>query len=440
MITVAGKYTTAKIMIDEIEPSCLAQINMFINHSAFTHPVAIMPDTHAGKGSVIGFTMPLSAKVIPNVVGVDIGCGMLSANFGPGLSVSLDKLDAAIRERIPFGMDVHERGVIHMRDEFPWKDVHETAKRFAVGYRARFNQAMGIADYGEKWFLSKCERLGGNCRRFIGSIGTLGGGNHFIETGIDDAGNHWITVHSGSRNLGKRVCEYWQEKARKALDHLVKTTLREEISRIRAESDGPDIEQRIVALREGHGLSGIDTKGLEWLSGAPAHEYLGDMIFAQVYASVNRRTMMKIIAGILGTLPVDTIETVHNYIDFDDFIIRKGAIRSYEHERMIIPFNMRDGLLICTGKSNREWNFSAPHGAGRLMSRTEARKTLSVETFAAQMTGIFSTSVGRSTLDECPDAYKPPAQIEAAIAPTADIVARVKPLHNMKDCGGGPGD
>ncbi len=432
MITVKGKYTTANIMIDSIDESCMSQIHGFINHSAFTNPVVIMPDTHAGKGSVIGFTMELTEKVIPNVIGVDIGCGMCSINIGKELPHSLEMLDQKIRQRIPFGHNTHKSALINMKNDFPWHDVNVLAEKFALTYNNRFNETITPPRYSNEWFMEKSKKLGGRIRRFINSIGTLGGGNHFIETGISDSGEYWITVHSGSRNLGKQVCEYWQNKAKKRIEHEKKAVLRKEIEEIRRIGQGHEIQKQIKTAKEKRGFSNISTKGCEWLEGHMASQYFFDMIFAQVYAQVNRKYMIDTICSIIKVTPTELIETVHNFIDFNDFIIRKGAIRSYSGEKMIIPFNMRDGLLICEGTSNPKWNFSAPHGAGRVMSRTQAKRSLDVETFKQQMKGIYSTSVGKGTLDECPDTYKNAAVIEDAIRDTATIVSRVKPVHNMK--------
>lgn len=392
-----GKYTTAKIMIDSVDESCLSQINEFISHPAFTNPVAVMPDTHAGKGSVIGFTMPLSDKIIPNVIGVDIGCGMHSINIGNYLGLSFEQLDYKIRRNIPFGNEVNDKAVINLKNDFPWHRINVLAEKFAANYKTKFNAIIEPPPrYTIDWFMEKSEKIGGNVRRYINSIGTLGGGNHFIETGISQKDDYWITVHSGSRNFGKRICEYWQNRA-------VKMT------------------------------HNTNTRGLEWLEKEVAAHYLFDMVFSQMYARVNRTYMINKICSILKLDPVESIETVHNFIDFNDFIIRKGAIRSYEGEKMIIPFNMRDGLLICEGKSNPDWNFSAPHGAGRVMSRTQAKKNLDVEIFKKQMEGIYSTSVGSSTLDESPDSYKNALVIKKAIKDTAHIIYTIKPLHNMKN-------
>jgi RNA-splicing ligase RtcB len=436
MILLKGKFTKAKIMVDMVEESCMAQINTFINHAAFTNPVAIMPDTHAGKGSVIGFTMELTDKIIPNVIGVDIGCGMRSVNIGKSLGLSFKELDDTIRRRIPFGYDVHEQAMVNLKNDFPWHAVNVLAEKFALAYREKFSISLEPPVYTQEWLLEKAERIGANARRVINSIGTLGGGNHFIETGIADNGDYWITVHTGSRNFGKRVCEYWQGKAVKYLEKAQKDTRKRQLEKLRDSGDYHGMKKEKRRYREEPGLSEIKVKGLEWLEGEMAAGYLFDMIFAQVYAQINRKYIIDTICEIIGVTPQDSIESVHNYIDFKDFVIRKGAVRSYTGERIIIPFNMRDGLLIGEGKSNTEWNCSAPHGAGRVMSRSEAKRRLDVALFQKQMEGIYSTSVGRGTIDECPDSYKDTAMIEQAIKDTAEVLFKVKPLHNMKDTSG----
>lgn len=421
-------------MIDELEPNCREQIHTFVNNEHFTNPVAIMPDTHAGMGSVIGFTMPMTKEVIPNVIGVDIGCGMLSAKVGAELPITFEEMDAAIRKRIPFGGNVHERGVIHMRDDFPWMRVQELAEQFAEHYAKSFGVEITPPAYGTEWFREKCDQIGEAMTYAINSIGSLGGGNHFIETGIDEENNYWFTIHSGSRNFGKKICDYWQKRAgiqgRELLKQKYDEAVEEFLKSFVGSKSQMNAEIKKLKKRYIHQKSPLDA-----LTGNDAAGYLFDMIFAQVYASVNRRKMMEIIGEITGADLSEQIETVHNYIDFEDFIIRKGAIRSYEDEQMIIPFNMRDGILLCEGKSNEEWNCSAPHGAGRVMSRSQARRELDVEIFKAQMNGIYSTSVGTETIDEAPDSYKPAAVIEEAIADTAKIITRITPVHNMKDTG-----
>ena len=432
MIPLTGKYTSAKIMIDDVEESAMAQIVSFLNHPAFTEPVAIMSDVHAGKGSVIGFTMPLTAKVIPNIVGVDIGCGVVSVNIGKTLPLSLDLIDHKIRQNIPFGTDIHAKPVLNMEKEFPWRQATVLAQKFSVAYRGRFGETEAV-DYTMDWFLEKCGAIRDKgIHRFLNSFGTLGGGNHFIELGLSDLGDYWLTVHTGSRNFGKCVCEYWQNKARKFVQVDRRNDIQAEIERMKREiTDGKALFHRIKEFKAQVKL-GVDTGQTEWLEGQNAAGYLYDMIFSQVYAEVNRKHILKIVYDILGLQPVDSIESVHNYIDFRDFIIRKGAIRSYEGERFILPFNMRDGILICTGRSAPDWNFSAPHGAGRLMGRSHAKKTLSLEEFKTQMQGIYSTSVGPGTLDESPMAYKDSRVIEEAIGPTAAVIGRIKPVLSMK--------
>jgi len=436
MITVPGKYTTADVMIDDLESEALSQIHHFVNHHAFTNPVKIMPDVHSGKGSVIGFTMPMTDKVIPNVVGVDIGCGILSINVGKELSLSQEMLDHKIRQRIPFGAEVHENSVIHMKNDFPWKRVNVIAQEFAAAYRDKYGVYPEWDEYTMDWFKNTCEkRIGGGLRRIINSLGTLGGGNHFIEIGVSESGDHWITVHTGSRNFGKRVCDYWQGKAVKWLRKDRQVELRKRIEEVKKTvDDGKEIYRRIKEIKKELKFdTDIDMKGCEWLEGPMATGYLFDMIFAQTYAEVNREYIVRIIQDILDVGVKDKIETVHNFIDFRDWIIRKGSIRSYVGERILIPFNMRDGILLCEGKSNPDWNYSAPHGAGRVLSRSKAKKILDVKDFKNQMGSVFSTSVGYNTLDEAPGAYKDSDKIEKAIEPTASIIEKVIPIHNMKD-------
>lgn len=433
MIILTGKYTTAKVMIDNVEEEAIAQITKFLNMPPFTNPVAIMSDVHAGKGSVVGFTMPLTDKVVPNVVGVDIGCGLLSVCIGKTMPFSLELLDHRIRQRIPFGMNTHDRAVIDMKKDFPWHQVNVLAQKFTVAYREKYGE-INPPTYDMNWFEGKCDSIGGSLGRHIQSIATIGGGNHFYEVGICQEGNYWMTVHTGSRNFGLRICEYWQNKAAKFCHNDRKSIIQDKIKELKATLTGEELFHAIKSLKA-EAKPTVDLTDCEWLEGPDAAGYLFDMIFAQVYAETNRKVITDLILNSLDLKPVRTIQTVHNFIDFRDFIIRKGAIRSYIGEEMVIPFNMRDGMLICEGRSNPEWNYSAPHGCGRIMSRSKAKKTLSMEEFKNQMEGIYSNSVVESTLDEAPGAYKDPQIIEAAIEPTAKILNRVKPVLNMKDTG-----
>jgi len=394
MIELNGKYTNAKIMIDKIDENCIAQIIEMINHEAFTNPVAIMPDCHSGKGSVIGFTMPVGNKIIPNIVGVDLNCGILSFNVG-NININHEDLDKKIRERIPFGINVNKKGKIRLDSEF--KDL--------------------------------CKRVGIDFDYAINSLGSLGSGNHFIEIGrSQNTDDIWISIHTGSRNLGKKVCEYWQNIASKK-DYR---DPKEEVKKIKELYPKKEWDKQIRLFKEKY--KNIKKSDLDFLEGESKEGYLKDVDLTKTYASFNRQIIMYDICSILGNPSIkDRIETIHNYIDPDDNIIRKGAIRSYVGERMIIPFNMRDGILICEGKSNPEWNFSAPHGAGRVYSRSKAKEELDLDKFKNDMKGIFSTSVCNGTIDECPDAYKDSKIIEKSIEPTAIILDRIIPIHNMKD-------
>lgn len=399
-----GKYTNAKITIDGLESSCLDQIREFINNPSFINPVTIMPDAHTGKGSCVGFTMPLHpTRVIPQIIGVDIGCGVLSVNLGQDVpKVGSEKLDNQIRRNIPFGMntyDMSDRWTVNMEKEFPWEKANKRLRTFRAKWEETFQTKFPFTEYNMQWYLNKCKELGAIEQRIVNSLGTLGGGNHFIEFGRSEKSNDiWLTVHSGSRSLGKLTCEYWQRKTQNPIREMM-------------------------------------SKELYYLENEDMFGYLTDMIFAQEYASFNRKRMSdNIIQLIYGTkvVPKEVIESTHNFIDFDDWIIRKGGIRSYTGEKMVIPFNMRDGILICEGKSNPEWNYSAPHGAGRVLSRTKAKAEIKLEDFQKSMEGIYSTSVNQQTIDESPMAYKDSQMIEKALEGTATVIDKIKPIHNLK--------
>lgn len=443
MLEIRGKYTIAKITIDNVEQECIDQVYRMVNNPAFTGSVIIMPDTHAGKGSVIGFTMPLGEKIIPNVVGVDIGCGMLSFNVGKSVSENKDellRLDEKIRNVIPMGNNIQQRSAVpskYFEKNFPWKEATDIAKNFVVEYNRKFGTNFEYVEYTYDWFVDKCKSVGMRQDAEM-SIGTLGGGNHFIEVGKSvNTGDIWVTVHSGSRNFGLKVCEYHQNNAKKILEDKRKVVLRDRIEEIKETFSSNEIAAEIKKAKKELGLdfTDININGMESLEGQDAMNYFLDMIFTQVYAKFNRKRMSENILKVLGSDVKEEVECVHNYINFDDMIIRKGAISSYVGEKMIIPFNMADGLLICEGKSNVDWNNSAPHGAGRIMSRGEASRTVDLDKFKFRMKGIVSTSVGKSTLDEAPQVYKNPKMIEEAITPTAKILDRVKPILNLKDSG-----
>ena len=443
MLELKGKYTTAIVTIDDVEQECINQIYRMINNPAFTGKIAIMPDTHAGKSSVIGFTMPLNEKIIPAVVGVDISCGMLTFNVGKEISENKDKLlqiDDKIRNVVPMGSNLQQRSAVpskYFEKNFYWKEVNDLAKKFIFSYNVKFGTNFSAVEFDYDWFCKKQKQIGMRQDAEM-AIGTLGGGNHFLEIGKSaNTGDIWITIHCGSRNFGKEICEYHQNIAKKNLDKKRTVVLRSRIEEIKKNSSGMDISSKINDVKKELGLdfTDINISGMEFLEGQEAIDYFMDMIFVNGYAKFNRATIANNILKALAIKEIDRIECVHNYINFEDMIIRKGAISSYVGEKMIIPFNMADGLLICEGKSNSDWNFSAPHGAGRLMSRGEANKKVDLEKFKFRMKDVVSTSVGKSTLDEAPQAYKDSKMIEAAIEPTAKILDRVKPILNLKDGG-----
>jgi RNA-splicing ligase RtcB len=416
MLPYKGKYGEAKVWIDSIDPATTKQIYEFLNHPAFTKPIAVMPDTHKGNGVVIGFTMEMTDKVIPNVIGVDIGCNMLSMDMGPGVNlftqISRADLDYLIRQAVPFGTNVRKEAI-----KVDWKSAAYGMTVMSYYLNKKYNimnpgQPIKAGD-GKmppemntqvrclKWIEKKCEQVGMDFDRAMKSLGTLGGGNHFIEIGESEkTGNPIITVHTGSRQFGQKIAIYWQRVARKFCKE--------------------------------HGLSNV-RGDLAYLEGENMYDYLMDMAFAQFYASQNSILIAREIIKILMIDPVKWYSTVHNYVDPEDMIIRKGAIASYKNRgEMIIPFSMEDGLLICKGKSNREWNYSAPHGCGRVDSRRWAKENLSLDEARGRMAekDIYCSKL---PLDETKLAYKDPEIIEKSIADTAEIVDRVKPVMAMKD-------
>ena len=399
-----------KIYADVIEQEAIDQIELLMAQPAFADcKVRIMPDVHAGAGCVIGFTADLGDKVIPNVVGVDIGCGMRTTKVEGNMD--FEKLDAVIREKIPSGMTVHEpeHGCYRESDKYKLDEL-------------RCNKHLRGGDY------------------FLRSIGTLGGGNHFIEVDVDDDGNHYLVIHSGSRNLGKQVADYYQnlaiEREYGSRDEFAKKR-NQLISELRKQGRDKEISDALAALKLEWNNRLLDGKSrmptqLCYLTGQDRDDYLHDMEICQWYARINRYEMTRAIVDSMGWYVDDWFETVHNYIDFASNIVRKGAVSARKGERLLIPMNMRDGSLICIGKGNDDWNQSAPHGAGRLMSRRAARERLSLDDYKETMSGIFTTSVGVDTIDEAPAAYKPVSAIAPLIGDTVEIVKTIRPVYNFK--------
>ena len=390
-----------KIFTKNIEYEAVEQIGTLLKQPAFEHcKVRIMPDVHAGKGCVIGFTADLGNKVIPNIVGVDIGCGMLTVELG-NIDIDFDKLDQAIRKRVPSGKNVHE------------------------GRIARFKKLQSLY----------CYRNLKDTRRFERSIGTLGGGNHFIEIDIDDDGNKYLIIHSGSRNLGKQVADYYQNLAIELMQGKDKLYEKQNklIAEYKAQGRRKEIQQAIKELHRNFNPNPLNIpKELCFLYGTYRTEYLVDMVICQEFASLNRMTIAESILDEMKWNCIGGFETIHNYIDLESNIVRKGAISAKDKEKVLIPINMRDGCIIGYGKGNEEWNCSAPHGAGRIMSRSKAKETVSLEEFEKSMDGIYTTSVNESTIDESPMVYKPMDEIVENIKDTVDIYKIIKPVYNFK--------
>jgi len=367
MIEVKGKYNTAKVFTDNLESEAMAQImelcdKEFVKDSI----IRIMPDSHAGAGCTIGTTMTISDKIVPNLVGVDIGCGMETIKLKQK-KIDFEKLDKVIYDHIPSGFNIR-------------KKQHKYTENVDIDSLVCKNHV--------------------DLERARLSIGTLGGGNHFIEVNKDSNGTLYLVVHSGSRHLGKQTAEYYQKLA----------------------------YQELTAKNSGMVIS----KQLAYVHGKSYNDYLHDMKIIQQYAVYNRKAIVDEIINRMGFDIEDQFTTIHNYIDLDGMILRKGAISARKGERVLIPINMRDGSLICIGKGNKDWNYSAPHGAGRIMSRRQAKKTISIEEFKKTMEGIYTTTVSRDTLDECALAYKPMDEIIDNIRNTVEIVDIIKPVYNFK--------
>lgn len=387
------KEKNLKIFTDNIDEKALGQIHTLMEQEAFSDlKVRIMPDVHAGSGCVIGFTSELGDKIVPNIVGVDIGCGMLTVELG-NIDINFKDLDTVIKEYIPSGFDVF--------DDEQELDINLEELR-------AFDKIRKIS-----WIKR--------------SMGTLGGGNHFIEVGQDEEGNKYLVIHSGSRNLGLQIAKYYQNLAIESLSRPDSGLRDDLIKRLKAEGRQREISKELKKLKP----KNIVPKDLAYLEGQNAQDYLHDMKMAQRYASQNRKEMALAICVNMGWRVVSAFETVHNYIG-EDNIVRKGAISAYAGEKVLIPINMRDGCIIGIGKGNEDWNYSAPHGAGRIMSRTEAHKTLSLETFEDDMKNVYTSTAVQATLDESPRAYKPMQEIIDNIQDTVEVIKIIKPIYNYK--------
>lgn len=385
-----------KIFGDILEDEALVQIQRLANFKPYHNShIRVMPDVHAGKGCTIGTTMYIADAVTPNIVGVDIGCGMLVVSLGQ-VDIDLAMLDEVVQQYIPYGHNIHNTPV----QEF--------------------------VRLSELKCLSAIDIHKANC-----AIGSLGGGNHFIEVDEDGDGCKYLVIHSGSRNLGARVCEYYQKMAESSCNRD-SADRNEIIQRLKSEGRANEIQTELSKIK----FIPVPNE-LAYITGEVKSYYLHDMQLTQIYAKMNRETMARIIFTKLGLkvdMAIKSFHTVHNYIDFStsEIILRKGAVRANRDERLIIPMNMRDGSLICVGKGNPDWNYSAPHGAGRLLSRKKAKETLSMEHFAEEMSQVYSSSVCEATLDEAPMAYKPMRSIIDAIQDTVEVKKIIRPIYNFK--------
>lgn len=399
MIEVIGKYNTAFCYTDFVEPEAYAQILSVCNEKAFSDSkIRIMPDVHAGKGCTIGTTMTITERVVPNMVGVDIGCGMYTVFLGKR-EIDLGEFDRAAH-LIPSGRDVWEGRQEHF-------DLTEL----------------------------RCFRSLKDTRRLERSLGTLGGGNHFIEIDEDSEGNKYLVIHSGSRNLGTQVARVYQDiavslsegkeeyfvKRKKLIEEYKEKGIKSQLQKALKELQD-NFEKKTPSI----------PRELSFLYGSFMEDYLHDIEICQRFAKRNREKMAEILLEKTGLEAKDSFQTIHNYIDTEEMILRKGSVSAKKGETLLIPINMRDGSLICKGLGNPDWNYSAPHGAGRLMSRSAAKEMLTMEEYEKQMSGIFTSCVNEATLDESPMAYKDMNEIIKNIEPTAEIIKRIRPIYNFK--------
>lgn len=393
---IQGKYNTAKIFTEVVEEGAIEQIQAACDFAAFRGlKIRVMPDVHAGAGCTIGTTMTIKNKIVPNMVGVDIGCGMEVACLAEK-ELDFERLDALIYAKIPSGMNSR-------------------------------NKAHPLSAQIDLEELRCYEHI--NARLARKSVGTLGGGNHFIELDTDEEGNKYLVVHSGSRHLGLEVAQYYQKEAYRTLCGNSEGQIKAAIEKLKREGKNQKIQATVEKMKAKRTPIPPD---MAYVSGRLFDDYIHDMKIIQAFAALNRKAMVEEIVQGLKLTVVDAFTTVHNYIDTEEMILRKGAVSAKKGERLLIPINMRDGSLICIGKGNKDWNESAPHGAGRLMSRGKAFHTLTMEEFQREMAGVYSTSVTPDTLDESPMAYKRLEDIVDNITPTVKIVKRIMPVYNFK--------
>ena len=397
MIELNGKYSKAKVFTDIIDEESISQIISLCNQElAANQNIRIMPDVHAGSGCTVGTSMTVTDKVVPAMVGVDIGCGMETIKIKEK-NIELQKLDKLIYNKIPGGFEIREK---------PHRYIEKTSL-----------ETLYCFDHI-------------NFLRAEKSLGTLGGGNHFIEADKSEDGSFYIVVHSGSRHLGVEVAKYYQNEAFKRLNKVPQNEVNSLIEKLKANGMERNIQKELKKL-EGIKRTPVQ-KNYAYAEGDLFEQYIHDMKIVQHFSLVNRQSIIDEIVNGMKFHVTEQFSTIHNYIDTENMILRKGAVSAQLNEKLIIPINMRDGSLICRGKGNPDWNFSAPHGAGRLFSRSMAKQTFTVSQFKKEMQGIYTTSVNQQTLDECPMAYKKIEDIADNISDTAEITEIIRPVYNFK--------
>jgi len=386
-----NKGIETQIFAETFEYEAYEQIKKLVNFEAYENSkVRVMPDAHAGKGCTVGTTIQISDKVTPNLVGVDIGCGMLTVKL-KNKDINFKNIDEIIKTYIPSGFNVHQIS------KSPFD----------------FNKLKCIKHI--------------DLKRALLSIGTLGGGNHFIEIGKSQLSEDiYLIIHSGSRKLGTDVCKFYQDKAIQNANNMSNNVL-ELINKLKSEGKQSEISSELKKLKKP-----VLDKELAYLSGQDFDDYMHDMLIVQQFAILNRKTIADIIIKESNLQMDNSFETIHNYIDFKRMILRKGAVSAEKDETLLIPINMRDGSLLCVGKGNENWNYSAPHGAGRLMSRSRAKEHINMDDYTSSMQDIYTSSVCLETIDEAPQAYKSIEEIKNAIADTVDVIDTIKPLYNYK--------
>ena len=393
MIEIQGRFNTAKVFADTLDEKARGQLSRVCDAEHFSQcKIRVMPDVHAGVGCVIGFTMALKDKVVPNMVGVDIGCGMYLCQLQEK-EIDYAMLDSAIRSKVPSGNTNHKKPI-------------EEAEHFNFENLRCFE---GINVINAK----RC-------------LGTLGGGNHFIEVDRDSDGTLYLVIHTGSRNLGAGVAEFYQKRGYQVLSQKLEDKYNVLLEKAKREED----REKILREKEEEKASVLPHEA--YVEGQLFEDYIQDMKITQEFADLNRKIIANRLIDALGLHVVESFTTTHNYIDMDEMVLRKGAVSAKKGEKLLIPINMRDGGLLCIGKGNEDWNNSAPHGAGRLMTRSKAKETISLEDYQKAMEGIYSTCISTGTLDESPMAYKNKGEIVKNIAPTAEIFKEIKPVYNFK--------